>query len=203
LQNFLNRLRFHNFRKKRPALPNRNFLRLSETDFKEVYREHWKRLYGLSYNYVRDKAAAQEIVQEVFVMLWQKRDALAHVTNLEGYLMKCTKNKIYEHFEKLAAQQRFRKLSAERFREDIHPVEEEFDYQETLSLINQELEKLPATTRTIFRMSKFERYSNKEIANRMHVSAKAVEYHITRALKKLRMRLSHPLLYAAIAWLLS
>lgn len=176
----------------------KKFSQLTEKEFKEIYSVFWKRLYALAYNYLRDKVPAQEVVQDVFIRIWQKRNDLAHVNDLEAYLFTCLKHKIYEYYEKVARQERLKRYSLENFREEIHPVEEEITYKETLNLINQELDKLPVTTRTIFLMSKFERYSNKEIANQMHVSGKAVEYHITQALKKLRIRLSHISVYAAV-----
>lgn len=175
---------------------------IDERKFKETYSRLWKRLYAIAYNCVRDKAAAQELVQELFVTLWNKKDSLSHVIDLDAYLFKSIRHRIYEHFKKVAAQQRLKDHSRKIFTEEIHPVEEAIDYDETLSVINEELDKLPATTRTIFRMSKFERYTNKEIANEMHLSAKAVEYHITQALKKLRIRLSHMPVYTAIMTLL-
>jgi RNA polymerase sigma-70 factor (ECF subfamily) len=59
-----------------------------------------------------------------------------------------------------------------------------------MTVVREELEKMPEKTRVIFRMSKFGGYSNDEIATKMHLSAKAVEYHITQAVKKLRIRLA-------------
>lgn len=162
---------------------------MSETEFENIYKLFWERLYGLAYNYFRDKTTAQELVQDVFVKLWLKREELGHVQDMEAYLFKCMKNRIYDQYDKIASQEKLKTHSLEIFNEETHPVEEGIAFQETLSLINDELDKLPATTRTIFRLSKFDRYTNDEIASKMQLSAKAVEYHITRALKKLRIRL--------------
>lgn len=162
---------------------------LSEAEFENIYKLYWKKLYGLAYNYFRDKTTAEELVQNLFIKLWQKRDEVSHVDDIQAYLFKCMKNLIYDQYDKIASQQKLKNHSAKNFREESHPVEELIDYQETLSLINQELDKLPPTTRAIFRMSKFDRHTNDEIATMMRISAKAVEYHITRALKKLRIRL--------------
>lgn len=179
-------------------MTKKRFKALSEAEFGEIYNVLWKRLYCLGYNYFRDKTTARELVQDVFVKLWLKREELTHVKDMEAYLLKCMKNRIYDQYDKIACQERLKKHSLENFREEIYPIEEGIAYEETLGMINTELEKLPATTRTIFRMSKFDRYSNDEIATEMHVSAKAVEYHITQALKKLRIRLSHLAIYAAV-----
>lgn len=159
---------------------------------------YWKRLYGVAYRCVRDKTVAREVVQDVFVNLWQKRDRVSHIRDYQAYLLTCIKHRVYEYYEKAWSQDRLKKNSLANFDEKIHPVEEGIEYAETLDLINDELDKLPPTTRTIFKLSKFERYSNKEIANQMQVSSKAVEYHISRALKRLRIRLSHTPIIAGI-----
>lgn len=164
---------------------------MTEEEFSEIYKIFWKRLYGLAYNYFRDKATSQELVQEVFIKLWVKRDELAEVKDMEAYLFRCMKNKIYDEYDKIASQEKVKKHTLAIYKEATYAMEEGMAYEETLALINKELEKLPLTTQRIFRMSKFQRYTNNEIASELQLSAKAVEYHITQALKKLRIRLSH------------
>lgn len=174
------------------------FKNLSGAEFEKLYYTHWKRLYRRGYAYLRDKTTAQELVQDVFVKVWTKRGELGHVKNMEAYLLQCLKNKLYDHYDKISCQERLKQHSLENYQEEIHPIEEGIAYEETLGMINSELEKLPVTTSTIFRMSKFGRYTNNEIAAEMQVSAKAVEYHITQALKKLRILFSHPAIHAAV-----
>ena len=69
-------------------------------------------------------------------------------------------------------------------------TEEQIVYTDTLDVVNQEIDQLPVMTKTVFRLSRFDRYTNNEIADRLQLSGKAVEYHITKALKKLRLRLN-------------
>jgi len=144
----------------------------------------------MSYNYVRDKTIAKELVQDVFVKLWLKRDQVSHIEDPEAYLLRCLRNRIYDHYESAA---RGRRLGAEAFSESsrkVYTMEEDVVFNEGMSVIDEELEKMPEKTRMIFRMSKFDQYSNDEIASTMHLSGKAVEYHITQAVKKLRVRLA-------------
>lgn len=163
---------------------------LSDEMFEDVYRALWKALYGRAYNYLRDKAIAQELVQEVFVKLWLKRKEIRNVDDVEAYLFRCLRNKIYDHYDTVASTRKLSEHVAENFSEERNAVEEVVAYNETMSLISDELEKMPEKTRMIFRMSRFDRYTNDEIASDMHLSPKAVEYHITQAMKKLRVRLS-------------
>ncbi len=87
-----------------------------------------------------------------------------------------------------------------RFSDEVNNTEETVEYEETLALLNQEIARLPDTTRTIFKLSRFERYTNEEIARQMQVSAKAVEYHITVALKKLRLRFDRLIYILIMIW---
>ena len=156
-----------------------------------MYNFFWTKLYNVAYNYTRDKMTAQEIVQDVFIKLWLKRDSLHEIQDMEAYLFKCLKYKVYDEFDKLASRERLNLKATRNFNEATNAVEETIEYEDTLHIINAELDKMPVTTRTIFKLSKFDRYSNEEIAEQMHVSSKAVEYHMTQALKKLRLRLNN------------
>lgn len=163
---------------------------MTEKEFERIYNSLWAKLYSVAYNYFRDKTTAQEIVQEVFVNLWVKRDLLQGVQDLDAYLFKSVKNKIYDQFDKIACQERLSKQLALQIKEESETTKETVEYEETLERINHEIDRLPDTTKEIFRLSRFDKYSNDEIAGRMHLSGKAVEYHITRALKRLRLRLN-------------
>jgi RNA polymerase sigma-70 factor (family 1) len=168
----------------------RGFEILSEEKFSEIYRALWKKMYGMSYTYVHDKTIAQELVQDVFVKLWLKRSEIKQIEDAEAYLFTCLRNKIYDHFESVARNGQLTKYPVEKFSEKLYALDETLVFTEGMSLVSEELEKMPEKTRVIFRMSKFGGYSNDEIASEMHLSGKAVEYHITQAVKKLRVRLA-------------
>ena len=163
---------------------------MTEKEFERIYNSLWDKLYSVAYNYFRDKATAQEIVQEVFVNFWVKRDLLHDIKDLDAYLFKSVKNRIYDHFDKIACQERLSRQLSLQTKEEVETTNEAVEYEETLERINHEIDRLPETTKEIFRLSRFDKYSNDEIAGRMHLSGKAVEYHITSALKRLRLRLN-------------
>ncbi len=163
---------------------------MTEKEFERIYNSLWAKLYSVAYNYFRDKTTAQEIVQEVFVNFWVKRDLLHDIKDLDAYLFKSVKNRIYDHFDKIACQERLSRRLSLQTKEEAETTNEAVDYEETLERINHEIDRLPETTKEIFRLSRFDKYSNDEIAGRMHLSGKAVEYHITSALKRLRLRLN-------------
>ena len=163
---------------------------MTEKDFEKVYNSFWSKLYCVAYNYFRDKTMAQEVVQDVFVKLWMKRESVQEIVDLESYLFKAVRNKIYDQFDKIATQEKLKQQVALQLTEATDSTKEDIEYAETWELINQEIDQLPSKTKEIFRLSRFGQYSNDEIAGNLHLSGKSVEYHITRALKRLRLRLN-------------
>jgi RNA polymerase sigma-70 factor (family 1) len=168
----------------------RSFETLSEEEFAEIYQTFWKKLYGMAYNHLRDRTLAQELVQDVFVKLWLNRSQLSQVENTQAYLFRALRNKIYDHFDSVACRKKHHELALVNFSEERNDVEDIVVFNEGMSLIGEELKKMPKKTQTVFRLSKFHKYSNDEIAAKTQLSSKAVEYHITQAIKKLRVRLA-------------
>src|SRR5688500_16720639 len=100
----------------------RGFEILSEEEFSEIYRAFWQKLYGMSYNYVRDKTIAQELVQDVFVKLWMKRNEIRQIKDAEAYLLRCLKNKIYDHFDSVARNKKLISYPLEKFPDELYTV---------------------------------------------------------------------------------
>jgi RNA polymerase sigma-70 factor (family 1) len=168
----------------------RSFGILSEEEFAEIYQVFWKKLYCTANNLLRDKTLAQEIVQDVFVKLWLNRNEIRQVENAQSYLLRALRNKIYDHYDNVACRKKHYKIALENFSEERNDVDDIIAFNEGMSLIGEELKKMPKKTQTVFRLSKFQKYSNDEIAVKTQLSSKAVEYHITQAIKKLRIRLA-------------
>jgi len=168
----------------------RSFEILSEEELAVIYQAFWKKLYCMAYNLLRDKTLAQELVQDVFVKLWLNRNEIKHVENTQAYLLKALRNKIYDHFDNVACRKKHHKLALEDFTEECNDVDDIVVFNEGMSLVGEELKKMPKKTQIVFRLSKFHQYTNDEIAAKTQLSSKAVEYHITQAIKKLRVRLT-------------
>lgn len=140
---------------------------------------------------MRDKAIAQEIVQDVFITLWIKRTRLQSVSDIRAFTLRAVQNRIYDHFDKQAVQQRYTLRITQSESAPSNATLQQIEYDETLNIIDKAIDKLPDTTKKIFRMSRFEKFSNEQIASRQELSVKAVEYHITQALKHLRVTLKY------------
>lgn len=153
--------------------------------FAHIYRIYWHKVFMVAYRKTKSRETAEELVQNLFVNLWNKHEKL-QINQLENYLFTCIKNAVIRHYESQVVEQKY--LDYQKHL----PVSHDRHTEETISLneLNSALEdgllKLPEKSRTIFKLSRFENRSTHEIATELNVSEKVVEYHITKSLKLLR-----------------
>lgn len=163
----------------------------NEPAFGRLYDQLWSKLYSTTYNYVRDKAVASEIVQEVFVKLWVKRSTLTEVKDITAFAVHSIKFAVYDHFDKKAVEQKYLQTVIRNAVTSPEEPQLPLEYEETLRVIKDEINNLPQTTQKVFRLSRFHKFSNEEIARALKLSVKSVEYHITQSLKQLRLRIGN------------
>jgi RNA polymerase sigma-70 factor (ECF subfamily) len=135
---------------------------------------------------VSDETIAQDVVQEVFIHIWEKRDELNIQTTIEGYLVRSTINRALNYIEK---NKKVRKVELKDHLEfealENNDSITEFDNRVFEELIHQALDGLPAKCKAIFILSRFENMKNKEISAHLEISVKTVENQITIALSRL------------------
>lgn len=155
----------------------------NELAFKQLYDKHWKRLYRFSLKLLREVSDAKDVVQEVFLALWLKRDTL-EISNLPSYLYASTKYACLKRIGKGKAEA----LLLEKMNAHLNEnnIDRQISYRETKDNLEKIIDSLPDKTMRIFKMSRYDDMSNKEIADKLKISIKAVEYHITQSIKHLR-----------------
>ncbi|MBK5721880.1 RNA polymerase sigma-70 factor [Dysgonomonas sp. Marseille-P4677] len=173
-------------------------IRGSEDAFKIIFNNYYQGLVRFAFSYTNDIHIAENIVQESFILLWQKHEEIDEDSNIQAFLIRIVKLKVWNHIEK----QRRRIIIQKGIYDDI--VREMNLKLYTLDTINttslyideikqiiaRTLEELPELTRNIFTLSREEYLSNKQIAEKINLSEKSVEYHISNTLKRLRISLS-------------
>ena len=165
-------------------------LRAGDEDaLKEIYSRYWKPCYLHAIRKVRSKETAEELVQNLFVGLWERK-LDAPVVHLEAYLFSAIKYQIITYIRKSMVRERLLHVAKQP---EADPGSSEAETTLLLHELSEAIEtaivQLPEKTRVIFRLSRFEHRSNKEISQSMDISEKAVEYHITQSLKLLRVHL--------------
>lgn len=151
--------------------------------FTRLYQHYWKAMLLVAWNHTKDKVLAEDIVHEVFMTLWEKRD-MREIESLAGFLTTAVKFSVFKHYQKEMHRQR---LAGERLSfQDAGDDESKLDALFLQEYIAGLVEKMPEKCRLVFKYSREEGLKNAEIANIMNISEKAVEANLTRALKIIR-----------------
>ena len=162
-----------------------------EHAFNAIYNEHCMKLFSVAYNCVKSSEIAEEIVQEIFVSLWINRKVQVITSSIRSYLIGAVRNKAFDYIDKQQVRNRYKQNALKTFDVSHNSTQEEIEYEDLNAIINREIDTLPETTKSIFILSRFKGFSNSQIADHYSLSIKAVEYHVTKALKHLRLQLKH------------
>ncbi|MCX3265847.1 RNA polymerase sigma-70 factor [Pedobacter agri] len=154
--------------------------------FTRFYTSYFQKLLLASDKYLKDVYAAEELVQDVFLKIWENPYQLVEVKSLKSYLYRAVINASINHLNRQKnIEQHHLKLASTLTDEYLTELDEE---NEIIVLLRIEIEKLPAQCKKIFKLNRFENLKYKEIAQQLNISEKTVENHIGNALKILRER---------------
>lgn len=165
--------------------------------FNQLFTNYKGQFTRFSQTYVRDMAVAEDIVIDSFVYYWENRHRLAPDTNAPAYVLTVIKHKCLNFLQ----QQQIHKEIEEKIQSHaewelstriatLKACEpNELFNAEAMEIVNRTLAKLPLRTRQIFVMSRMQNMSYKEIAEKLNITPKGVEFHIGKALKELRISL--------------
>jgi len=153
-----------------------------------IYNKYWPLLYAYVYNRLKLKEVTEELVQEVFFSLWNRRAELQLQQTLSAYLYTAVKYQIFNYIKA----DKVRKTYASSFASYNAPSqdnsgEEHVAFADLANALEKEVSRLPEKCQQVFRMSRNEHRSIHDIANALNISHKTVENHLTKALKHLRL----------------
>ena len=154
-----------------------------ERAFNEIYHRHWQKLVAIGYYHTRDKQMTEEVVGDVLIGLWHKRHEL-EIRSLSAYLGTAVK---YAVFKVMVRHQRRQDILKEQGGvSSDDETEKKLEARFLREFLDGVVETLPEKTRLVFRYSREDQLSVAEIAGKMDLSPKSVEYHMTKALKTLK-----------------
>ena len=157
--------------------------------FSVVFSHYYKDLVMFANTFIRDKETSEEVVQDVFVKLWENKESITIKTSLKSFLLKSIQNKCIDRIRHLKIRDKYQSLILE------HPVLFENDtdnymlYSELENNLEKALKKLPADVTTTFSLSRFDGFTYHEIAEKLNVSVRTVEVRVSKALVMLREQL--------------
>ena len=159
--------------------------------FDSLFAVYSPKLFGFAFKYFKNESDAEELVQEVFMHLWEHRQSLKSELSFKSYLFTIALNQIRKHFNKITISLRY----LESLQNDLENIDNQIvhgeDYELIMERINLIIEQLPLRRREIFLKSKLEGMSSKEVAAELNISAGTVDNQVSDALRFIRSKLKN------------
>lgn len=171
------------------GLPGPGAFMIDENSFRELYETYWEKVYAVCYNSIRHVEIAQGMVQDIFRSVWERRDTLEITSSPERYLVRAAKFKVFEYIRNTQSRKEHTEKALGSYLGYHCSTEEEINYNSLKTQLHQAVELLPERCRNVFRLSREDGLTNREIAGLLDITERAVEYHIARALSVLRLHL--------------
>ena len=165
------------------------FKKIKEGDiqaFETLFRSCYEPLCRYACRFVGNMETAEEIVQDLFYVLWKDRQNLNIFTSVNGYLYRSVKNKSLQQIEKAMIRDAYRATYDENTAIETGTPQEELEYKELEQQVEETLHRLPERRQKIFRMNRVEGKKYGEIAQELQLSVKTVEAEISKTLQALR-----------------
>ena len=166
-------------------------------DFNNVFNEYYDCFILFALGYVKETQIAEDFVSEAFTAFWENRDQLLPNTNPQAYILTIIKNKCLNHLQHVQIRQRAEKELNKHAEwllsvsiNTLEACDPDFIFSDEIKqIVNSALDKLPKKTRQIFILNRYQGLTYKEIAEKMNLSVKTIEFHISKALCRLRFSL--------------
>lgn len=157
--------------------------------FEQVFKNHFKNLHGYAYTILKDEIAAEEMVQNVFCKIWEKKDLLNAETSIKAYLYRAVHNESLNYLKHQKVKAAYQMYAVQHMDTNESNASRKLMLWELEHKLYNALNELPQQCRTIFQMSRFQDMKYQEIANELNLSVKTVENQMGKALKILRTKL--------------
>lgn len=156
--------------------------------FNRIFYAYSSKLYHFAYGYLKSKEDAEEMVQEIFSKIWDKRTDIKEEYEFRSYLFSIAFNYIKKHFRSKALINKYAEFATTNNPES-EQIEEDVNYASLKIRVDQLVDQMPEKRKAVFFKSRVEGKNSKEIAAEMNISPSTVENHLNQALRFLRLHL--------------
>lgn len=151
--------------------------------FEKLYRGNYSRLFHVAFDFLQDNELSRDVVSEVFVKIWQKREQMLE-SKLEGYMFLSVRNLCYNKLRERGTQDKYAEYVKHFY--DTMELSEIDLVDERLGELSKAVAKLPAKTRFVLQQCYFEQHTYREVADMLDISPEGVKKHISKAFSALR-----------------
>ena len=169
---------------------------LSEGDeaaFLKIYELYWYKIYLIAYRRLGKKEIAEELTQDLFLKLWEKRNTLKP-QKIDNYLSVAIKNAVIDHIHSGLVANKYLDFYKAFGESASRQTQETVEFDDLSHAIERGLSNLPHKTQEVFKLSRLNSWAPDKIAKHLHLSEKTVGYHLTKSLKFMRAYLREYLL---------
>ena len=159
--------------------------------FNTLFDRYWEMLYATVFSVCSDREVCSEIVHDIFLNIWLKREKL-QIESFKAYILASARYHVYRHVKNARKNSlEYREELEYSSRVSMNDGELNIRYQDLEKSVERELAELPRRCKEIFTLSRREQLSNDEIATRLDISKRTVENQLTHALRHLRLSMKH------------
>ena len=154
--------------------------------FDALYMRYAPHVEAFAFCMLKNRSEAEDLAHDIFLKLWETRESIGHIKSFRSYLFRMTKNAVFDIFEHKSVQTRYeqRLLHVEDLLTD--DISTKVATKDLLMIIDMAVEQMPEQRQRVFRLSRYEGLSHQQIAQKLGVTPKTVEYHIRTALAELK-----------------
>ena len=158
--------------------------------FDAIYHKYSKKMLLFSQGLVKDQDISKDLVQEVFINLWEKRGQVDPNLNFDNYIFTIAYNSIRKYFRKKSVETKVIDHMLQNSPEIMESVDGAVIYNELLELATKTIDNLPPKRKTVYKLSRQDGLKIKEIAAKLNISTRTAENHLAKALKYLKEELA-------------
>jgi len=170
----------------------------NEAVFEQLFKKHFRELHAYAFSLLKDWDVAEEIVQSLFLKLWEKNEWGRIQTSIKSYLYKSVYHDSLNYIRRQKVQLKYQTTTAHSMKDHTDDAAGKLKMSELERHLQQALAKLPEKCRAIFHLSRFEELKYQEIASQLDISIKTVETHMGKALRILRKEMKEFLPFIAL-----
>jgi len=158
--------------------------------FERLFNLYYLRVKNFTLGIIKNTDDAEEIAQNVFLKLWMNRQTLSEHLSINSYIFTITQNEVYDLFREQHYSLQYRESLTQTINSEIEDeIEAEYNVKEIKNIVAKTIESMPEQRRLIFKLSREQFLSNDEIAEKLNLSKRTVEKHISLALTSIRKNL--------------